>query len=93
MITAVEVSMGLKAVHSIGIAHADISPDQFVRTARNTWLINDFNRARFIRADVTQEEDGGNSNATCPFYISHAPGTFRSPEEYERRPLTEKVCV
>lgn len=48
--------------------------------------LNDFNRARFIRADL-------NKRQTCPFKISQASGLFRSPEEYDKEPLTEKVCL
>ena len=81
--------MGLAAVHNCdkegraSIAHTDISPGQFVRVG-NIFKLNDFNRARFLRTNVT---DGG----ICAFEVGNNPGKNRSPEEYKYEPETEKV--
>lgn len=81
--------MGLAAVHNCdkegrpSIAHTDISPGQFVRVG-NIFKLNDFNRARFLRTNVS---DG----AICGFNVGSNPGKNRSPEEYLYLPETEKA--
>lgn len=65
------------------VAHADISPAQFVIT-RGRLKLQDFNRARFL----TWNKD---TNQTCPFTVTTNPGKNRSPEEYAYGPQTEKV--
>lgn len=71
---AVQVAMGLAAVHNSdkegrsAIAHTDISPGQFVRV-NGRFKLNDFNRARFLRTNVT---DG----SLCPFHVGKNPGRY-----------------
>jgi hypothetical protein len=81
--------MGLAAVHNVdkegraSIAHTDISPAQFVRVG-DKYKLNDFNRARFLRWNISSE-------SLCTFSIASNPGKNRSPEEYNFLPETEKV--
>lgn len=81
--------MGLAAVHNTdkegrpAIAHTDIAPGQFVRVG-DIYKLNDFNRARFLRTNIT---DG----SVCTYKVGNNPGKNRSPEEYAYRPQTEKV--
>ena len=73
---AVQVSMGLAAVHNSekegrpAIAHTDISPGQFVRVD-GVFKLNDFNRARFLLTNTT---DG----SLCTFEVGNNPGMLRS---------------
>ena len=68
------------------IAHTDITSDQFLNRGDDTFVLNDFNRARFVGMNET---DGGQ----CPFYVGKNPGGWRSPEEYRYDGETEKVDV
>eukprot|EP00977_Amphora_coffeiformis_P020164 scaffold7970_cov187-Amphora_coffeaeformis.AAC.2 len=87
--TGVQAAMGLAAVHNCdkegrpSIAHTDIAPGQFVRVG-DIFKLNDFNRARFLRTNIT-------NGSICGFEVGNNPGKNRSPEEYMYKPETEKV--
>jgi hypothetical protein len=93
-IAATEAAIALAAVHNIDeegyptIAHTDIAPAQFIKV-KDTYKLNDFNRARFIPYRYTNA--GNISVEMCPYYIVSNPGRNRSPEEYNFEPQTEKV--
>jgi serine/threonine protein kinase len=88
---ATQAAMGLAATHNVdkegvaSIAHTDITPTQFVAVG-GIFQLNDFNRARFIRWNIT-------SNQPCKYYVGKNPGKNRSPEEYNRDLQTEKVDI
>lgn len=94
---ATQAATGLAAVHNIdkegvaSIAHTDISPQQFIKmrnkdTGGFIYKLNDFNRVRFIRWSKRK-------NKPCGYHVDKNPGTNRSPEEYEYKLQSEKVCV
>ena len=88
---AVQAAQGLAAAHHVdrddtaSLAHADLSLGQYVRVG-NVFKLNDFNRARLLRTNRT-------SGDLCPFRVANNPGTFRSPEEYNYHPETEKIDI
>jgi len=88
---AYDMARGVAEVHSYGengrasMAHTDISPSQFVYID-GIYKLNDFNRVRFITTNLKTGE-------SCPYFVGNNPGVFRSPEEYEYGPQTEKVDV
>lgn len=88
---ATQAAMGLAAMHNVdkegvaSIAHTDISPSQFV-AVQGIFQLNDFNRARFLRWNVT-------SNQPCKYHVGKNPGKNRSPEEYNHELQTEKVDI
>ena len=65
------------------MAHTDISPGQFIKVGE-TYKLNDFNRARFLRWDVAKDKP-------CGYYVGINPGWNRSPEEYSHKLQSEKV--
>ncbi|KAL7574658.1 hypothetical protein ACA910_003005 [Epithemia clementina (nom. ined.)] len=89
---AVQATMGVADLHNYdmdgrpSVAHTDISPSQFVLTRNGRVKLNDFNRARFLRADRE-------TNEVCPYLFEYNRGTNRSPEEYRYKPQTEKVDI
>eukprot|EP00529_Nitzschia_sp_RCC80_P011403 CAMPEP_0113502832 /NCGR_PEP_ID=MMETSP0014_2-20120614/33800_1 /TAXON_ID=2857 /ORGANISM="Nitzschia sp." /LENGTH=632 /DNA_ID=CAMNT_0000397717 /DNA_START=251 /DNA_END=2149 /DNA_ORIENTATION=+ /assembly_acc=CAM_ASM_000159 len=93
LVVAYQVASGIAEVHNsakegvAAIAHTDVGPDQFVYVDKlGVYRLNDFNRARFIGWNTRKNE-------TCPFHIGSNPGSFRSPEEYNYEPETEKIDV
>jgi hypothetical protein len=77
LIVAYQAVSGLADLHNIdvegraSIAHTDIVPSQFVFVnTKGRFLLNDFNRCRFIRWN--QKE-----NIPCPFHVGSNPGTVR----------------
>jgi hypothetical protein len=86
---ALGVVKGVAALHNIPaspIIHADVQTKQFLVDGNGTIKLNDFNRCRFIphRSDTGEK---------CDVRIPSAPGTSRSPEEYEFETLDEKLDV
>jgi serine/threonine protein kinase len=88
---ATQAAMGIAALHNAdregvaSIAHTDIAARQFV-SVRGIYQLNDFNRLRFVRWNVT-------SNQPCPHYVVENAGKSRSPEEYSHDWQTEKVDI
>jgi Protein tyrosine and serine/threonine kinase len=88
---AAQAAMGIADMHNAdkegipSMIHTDISPSQFVRVG-NVYQLNDFNRVRFVRWNVT-------ANQTCTHFVGKNPGKNRSPEEYYNHPQSEKVDV
>ena len=84
---ALHVARGVAAIHDIPggpIIHADIQAKQFLVDSKGIVKLNDFNRNRFM----------ANNTATgkpCPLRIPTAPGSSRSPEEYNFDELTESI--
>jgi len=75
LIVAYQMASGLADLHNIdkegvaSIAHTDITPSQFVFVNKvGRFLLNDFNRCRFIRWNQKTEQ-------TCPFHVGNNPGT------------------
>ena len=72
-------------------------------TTTITIKLNDFNRCRFlprrsITSDSNNDNDNNNNNRTktgsiCPIYIPSAPGSYRSPEEYQKQELTTQIDI
>merc|ERR1711862_176627 len=57
---AIQASLGVSDIHNVekepSIVHSDISPDQFIYI-NGHYKLNDFNRCRFLRRNVTHMED------------------------------------
>ncbi|KAL7560677.1 hypothetical protein ACA910_001359 [Epithemia clementina (nom. ined.)] len=89
---AVQATIAVAEVHNFdmegkpAIVHNDISPSQFLLTQDGKIKLNDFNRARFVRANPETRD-------TCPYQMEYNPGTNRAPEEYAYAPQTEKVDI
>lgn len=84
---ALQVARGVAAIHEISggpILHADIQAQQFLVDAQGTVKLNDFNRCRFMANNTV-------TGKPCPLRIPTAPGTSRSPEEYNEEELTEQI--
>ena len=84
-----------KMVEWLPIIHADLQAKQYlVDSTTGDVYLNDFNRCRFV---TKRDENNTDANATtlesCPVYIPTAPGSARSPEEYDSAPLSEKLDV
>jgi serine/threonine protein kinase len=95
-----EVAKGVEGLHSLKdpttgyytpILHADIQAKQFIVTQQGVTKINDFNRCRFL--PYRKENKFTKQRTFCPISIPSAPGSQRSPEEYQMHPLTEKMDV
>lgn len=93
MIVAYQAASGLADLHNsdvegrASIAHTDITPSQFVFVnSVGRFLLNDFNRCRFISWDKKRDK-------ACTFHVGSNPGNFRSPEEYRYDLESEKVDV
>ena len=86
---ALELMRGIEAIHEIPdgpIVHADLQSKQFLFHPVEGVKINDFNRCRFVpRNDET--------GLQCKIKIPSAPGANRSPEEYERMKIDEKIDI
>jgi serine/threonine protein kinase len=68
------------------VIHADITAKQFLVDFEGTVKLNDFNRCRLMpHNNVTNEK--------CRIRIPSAPGLYRSPEEYQREQVDEKMDV
>ena len=86
---ALGAAKGVRDIHQVSggpIIHADIQPEQFMVGLDGTVKLNDFNRCRFMPSNST-------SGLPCTVSIPTAPGSYRSPEEYEFDGVTEKVDV
>ncbi|KAL7516043.1 hypothetical protein ACHAWX_001100 [Stephanocyclus meneghinianus] len=95
------------SVEWLPIVHADLQAKQYlVDSTTGQIYLNDFNRCRFVtkkennkKTFNTTEDEAITANSTnstiesCPFYIPTAPGSARSPEEYDMAPLSEKLDV
>merc|ERR1712194_218763 len=86
---AIQVSSAISDLHTVdkepSIVHADISPGQFI-LIDGLYKLNDFNRCRYLRRNVT-------SGGTCGFIAANNPGRRRAPEEYKYESETEKIDV
>jgi serine/threonine protein kinase len=84
-----DAAKGLAALHGVDggpVIHADITPKQFLVDFEGTIKLNDFNRCRLLpHKNVTNEK--------CRIRIPSAPGLDRSPEEYQRQEVDEKLDV
>ena len=89
---ALKVAQAVSDIHandSNGIptvAHTDITPSQFLVFEDGSIKLNDFNRCRFLKRNE-------NNGQVCPYKITHNPGKFRSPEEYNYLDQTEMVDI
>jgi serine/threonine protein kinase len=84
---ALNVARGVAAIHDIPggpIMHADIQAKQFLVDSQGIVKLNDFNRCRFMANNTA-------TGAPCPLRIPSAPGSCRSPEEYNFDELTERL--
>ena len=80
------------------VSHTDIFPNQFVRLEESDpyFLLNDFNRARWVNLPVVNNDTSSSNNMTkqsCGFTFPRNRGKFRSPEEYRYQLETEAVDV
>lgn len=88
---ALHVAMAVADIHNVdkegsaSIAHADITPSQFIYID-GIFKLNDFNRCRFISWNYWK-------NQPCEYRVRQNPGKFRSPEEYHHHNQSEKVDV
>lgn len=89
---AYQVAQAIADVHNIdkeglaSMSHTDISMSQFVSVNGGVdFKINDFNRARFLYRDKKKHRE------LCKFEVGSNKGKFRSPEEYDYKPETEKI--
>ena len=84
-----DAANGLAALHEVTggpVIHADITAKQFLVDFDGTIKLNDFNRCRLMpHNNVTNEK--------CRIRIPSAPGLHRSPEEYQREQVDEKMDV
>lgn len=95
---AKETAAALKDLHKYDVMHADLQSKQFLISASSSTFngnstkvkLNDFNRCRFLPRKVTSDNTTG---PVCPIYIPSAPGSTRSPEEYELGELTTQIDV
>lgn len=89
---ALQVAQGVSDTHANdsngipNVAHTDITPSQFLVFDDGSIKLNDFNRCRFLKRNE-------NNGQVCPYKITHNPGKFRSPEEYNYFDQTEKVDI
>lgn len=87
---ALGVARGLADLHETDgggpILHADVQAKQYLVHPVRGVQINDFNRCRFLPISI-------DTGRPCPIRIPSAPGGSRSPEEYAKRDLTEKMDV
>ena len=75
-VIAYQLAAGLADAHCAGgqegiptLAHADVTTSQYVYVKESgIFKLNDFNRCRFIRKNVTSGE-------LCPYYVGNNPGT------------------
>jgi hypothetical protein len=84
---ALHVARGVAAIHDIPggpIIHADIQAKQFLVDSQGIVKLNDFNRNRFMANNTA-------TGTPCPLRIPTAPGSSRSPEEYNFDELTESI--
>jgi len=93
---ALQAIKGLEAIHTLGVAHADVQPKQFLISRNSNGIcivkLNDFNRCRFVL--VRNDTSTAVNNATsCPFTIPSSPGLSRSPEEYSMTTKNLTVAI
>ena len=94
---AVQMARAISDVHNFNhkapaIVHADIYTNQFVAVdvgnGKTRYKLNDFNRCTFLYWNSTS--NAGN----CPYeYGDYNAWLYRSPEEYDYAPQTEKIDV
>ena len=94
---AVQMARAISDLHNFNhkapaIVHADIYTNQFVAVdvgnGKKRYKLNDFNRCTFLYWNSTS--NAGN----CPYeYGDYNAWLYRSPEEYEYGPQTEKIDV
>lgn len=88
---ALKVALAVNDVHmydtngTATVAHTDLTPSQFLVFGDKSVKLNDFNRCRFLMQDK--------NGRVCSYRVSHNPGKFRSPEEYNYLEQTEKVDI
>jgi len=82
---AVPIAHAIQDIHSLSIAHTDITPSQFLVFDDGKVKLNDFNRCRFITRDKNDKP--------CAYQVHHNPGKYRSPEEYNYTDQNEMVDV
>jgi len=68
------------------ISHTDISPYQFIALGDGKFVLNDFNRARWITWNKRDD-------VPCGFRVANNPGKWRAPEEYKYEVEDEKIDV
>ena len=89
---ATQVLTSIATMHSFdkegqaSISHTDISPYQFIKLDGKGFVLNDFNRARFI---TWNKQD----DVPCGFRVANNPGKWRAPEEYAYEIEDEKIDV
>ena len=86
VMNSIAVTHGFEADDRVSLSHTDISPYQFIRLRDGRFVLNDFNRARFISRDRETDRQ-------CEFEVGNNPGKWRSPEEYRYAGETEKIDV
>lgn len=80
-----QVAVAVADMHSLPIAHTDITLWQFLNIKGN-FKLNDFNRVRWMRWDTERNTD-------CGFKVGVNGGKWRAPEEYAYEEETEKIDV
>eukprot|EP00566_Odontella_aurita_P018632 CAMPEP_0113536478 /NCGR_PEP_ID=MMETSP0015_2-20120614/6279_1 /TAXON_ID=2838 /ORGANISM="Odontella" /LENGTH=328 /DNA_ID=CAMNT_0000435839 /DNA_START=548 /DNA_END=1534 /DNA_ORIENTATION=- /assembly_acc=CAM_ASM_000160 len=80
------ITVAVADMHSLPIAHTDITIWQFLKI-KGSYKLNDFNRARWMRRDKKDP------NKDCGFKVNKNGGKWRAPEEYAYEEETEKVDV
>ena len=75
-IVAMQVLSSIALMHSFdkegqaSISHTDISPYQFIKMDDGNFVLNDFNRARFIHWNTEEDKP-------CGFHVANNPGKWR----------------
>lgn len=70
--------------------HADLQTRQFLIDANGTLRLNDFNRVKYTGPRLV---NGAPTSEKCTFHTTVAKGKWRSPEEYKREQLDEKLDI
>jgi len=88
-----QIVQGLDSLHRLDIGifvHADLQPRQFMVTKDRQILLNDFNRGKWLPSRLDGFERG---RYYCYFCGARSKGRWRAPEEYQRKPLNEKLDI
>lgn len=81
ILIALEVCLGLKAVHSLGIVHRDINPNNIMLTSNNDVKIIDFGISRTTKA-----------NQSCDTQILGTQG-YTAPEQFGFHQTNERADI
>ena len=80
---ATQVLSSIATMHNLdkegqaSISHTDISPYQFIKGNDGKFVLNDFNRARWITWNKRDD-------IPCGFRVANNPGKWRAPEEVSK---------